>query len=536
MSDFTSIETGRTVATEVAAVLRACNVSMAFVVCGNQVNPLVFALEAAGVRIVTCRHEAGAAAMAEAHARLTNSIGVVVTIPGAGMANAITGLVEAVTSCSPVLLLTVRQWAPEGMRSHDRLFHGMDHVAVAAACDCHHESIRSSDELHDSLQRAVDVLHRERPQPVVVEFGEDVLRAACNTRRPVAPTPVVNVPAAQSLNDAVQLIEQAGGDIVIIAGRAVASAGATRELAVLASNLKASVVATTMGKGVFDEADPAYLGVLYEPCCKAAIESARLAIVVGSRLAQVDTDDWKLKLPQAVLRIDPDEKELSYWVQPTVALHGSLKGTLGALNEMLPARPLQATDAHERRKEAVCALRPPRTRLARALNAAIPKNSVLAVDIHEQGYPLVEYYEVNAADRFHFSGISLSLGMSLAVATGAKLGRPDACVVAVCGDGGFVLGSSELATIAMYALDLKIIVVTDDAYGTIKSRQLKDYGRALAVDLLTPKLELLAAAHGFSYRRVDADHALEETFGMACASTGTFIIEVPKQLLLQATN
>jgi acetolactate synthase-1/2/3 large subunit len=512
-----------------ATLLKELGVEVVFTVPGNQINPLLFAFTELGVRVVTCRHEAGAVAMSEAYSRLSKKVSVVLVIPGAGVSNCGTGLLEAVTSNAPVLLLTARQSGPELLRRHDRMFHSLDHNQFAASLGCNFESVNVAHELAGAISRAAIALRRPRPRPTVIE----VLEAALLESPAPSSLEVVCVGACGSASDgqlsnAVNLLVESA-KVVIVAGRAVFCSNAVDALESFANSLGAPVITTTMGKGVFNEFEDLYLGKLYEHGCRAIVEEADLLVIVGSRLSQVDTDDWAIRLPSRVLRIDPDATETDYWVKPEVALVGDLAVTLRELASRLCGT--RATDESWKSRVRECrkANTQAETLLAAILNQALPKKSVVCVDINEEGYPLVEHYRTAAADEFHFSGISLGLGMSLSAGVGAKLANPLSNVVVICGDGGFIFGLPELATVVDQGLLMTIVIVNDGAYGTIKRRQLLDYGKTIGVDLKNPDFADVASTFGFSYERVESVEQLKAA--LASCPRSARIIEVQKDML-----
>lgn len=507
--------------------LRDQDVELVFSVMGNQVNDIAFALQYVGIRLITCRHEGTATMMAEAYARSSRRIAMVLVIPGPGVSNTASGLLEAQMTASPVLVVSVRQPVRFPDRPADKLFHGLKHCQFTQAITGFSATVTCESDFDIHLRQAYRTLHGDRPRPVFLEFTVDFLRGELGPKSVQSSPVVACVPNAGRLHDAVRLISSSQR-VLIIAGRAVIAAGAEAALLGLAEHLQAPVLTTTLGKGGFPERHALYLGKLYEPACRDLIADADLVIAIGTRFSQVDTDDWRIPLSAPLIQIDPDTEQFNSVYACDVALCGELKQTLGLLQGML-AQTISGWDVAALSRD-VGLLRGPAPLVASLLHELLLPGDIIAVDVHEQGYPLVEHLLLDQ-QAFLFSGTSLCLGYGIPAAIGARLAHKQGRVMAFCGDGGFLMSSCELATVAHYGLAIVFVIVNDQAFGTIKNHQLEHFGATAGVELTNPDFKALTHSFGFDYRAINHHEDLHPVLWWALDQTRPTVIEIDKALL-----
>ena len=507
--------------------LRAQGVELVFSVMGNQVNDIAFALQRVAIRLVTCRHEGTATMMAEAYARSSRRIAMVLVIPGPGVSNTASGLLEAQMTASPVLVVSVRQPTRFPGRPADTLFHGLEHCQFAQALTGFCATIACASDFDIHLRQALQTLGGGRPRPVFLEFSVDFLRGELDASALQSWPVIACAPKAGLLQDAARLIGSAQR-VLIIAGRAVIATGAEDPLLELAEHLQAPVLTTTLGKGAFPERHALYLGKLYEPACRELIAEADLVIAIGTRFSQVDTDDWRTPLSAPLIQIDPDLEQFNSVYACDVALCGDLTQALEGLRGLLaPANSAWRLAALSRD---VGHLRGPAPLIASLLHELLHPGDIIAVDVHEQGYPLVEHLLLDQ-QTFLFSGTSLCLGYGIPAAIGARLAHAQGRVVAFCGDGGFLMSSCELATVAHYGLAIVFVIVNDQAFGTIKNHQLAHFGATAGVELTNPDFATLTHSFGFEYRAINRLEDLHSGLCWALGQSKPSVIEIDKALL-----
>lgn len=505
-------------------------VTKLFSVVGNQLNDILMAAHSAGIEVVACRHEGTACLAAEAYARTSGGLAVCLVIPGPGVSNALTGLLEAQTNCAPVLLLTVRQPSRRPRRDYSTVFHGLDQVAACTPFTRYAGSVRSAHELGIALQHAFSVLEAPRPQPAFLELDLAVMQGQAEPYMALPPRAAVPVDLS-ALERAADLLVGARR-CVVVAGRAVHTGNASPHLRALAEALGAPVVTTTFGKGVIPDDHPLHIGTLYEPEVRELMAGADLVLSVGVRFTQFDTADWTLAIGAPLVQLDPESEQVNSEYEATVGVVGDLAVSLAGLLDHVGRRargqewpPALLAELAARRDAKV-------PTMVRELSRFADERTIFAVDVHEAGYPAIEYLDVRRPEAFLCSGVSYTLGYGIPAAIGAKLARPDARVIAYCGDGGLVTSSQELATVAKYAFDITFVVIDDGGYGTIRHKQLEQYGVCVGADLANPDFGDLASAFGMEHWVVEDLADVGQVLDKAVALDEAVVIEIDKQLLV----
>lgn len=522
----------RSGATAMAEALKIHQVEKAFAVVGNQINDLVIALDKVGIEIITCRHEGNAAMMAEAYARSSGHIGVVLTIPGPGVANALVGLLEAYTACTPLLLLTAVQPSRSQPSPHDKLFHGMDHVAVTRPMAGHSATIASRLDFEVEMKRSFATLKAGRPKPVLLELDMGWMKQThIYDLTSVEAPPQTQFRPEDIQHMALMVSESRRG--VIVGGRGILAAKAGPAFQALVERLNMPVLTTTLGKGALSERHPLHMGKLYEPCCRHLLADADLVVAIGCRFSQVDTDDWNIPLDGVpIIHMDADKAVFNNEYRASISASGDLSVMMNKMRDLVPPNKSSAWRISEIQAQTV-ADRSPRPFMAECFNELLQEEDTLVVDVHEQGYPMVEHFEARRGERFLFPGLSLALGYGIPAAIGARFAQSSGRVICFSGDGGFMMSCQELATVAKYGLDILFVIVDDAAYGTIKSNQTKNHGVSIGVDIENPDFELLARSFGFPWWKVESLRTLPVQMRAALEMSGPRVLVVPKSLLPQ---
>ncbi|HEX8008740.1 MAG TPA: thiamine pyrophosphate-binding protein [Trebonia sp.] len=463
------------VAQAVGASLARLGVRTAFGVVGSGNFHVANALTAGGARFVAARHEGGAAVMADAYARVSGDLGVLCVHQGPGLTNAITGITEAAKSRTPMLILAAEATAP---RSNFYI----DQAGLAAAVGAVPERVGSAATAAADLARAHHTAVAER-RTVLLNLPLDVQAAAVPEpfvlpEYPQAMLPAADREATAAMADALAAAERP----VFIAGRGARRAGPA--LRTLAERAGALVATSAVAKGLF-HGDPFNLDVsggFATPVAAELIRNADLLVGWGCALNM-----WTLRHgalvgdDTTVIQIDLDSAALGAHHRVDLGIVGDVTTTAQALLDELIRRGYQAPGyrsakvaerlAHEGRWRDV----PYQTRaepgridpraLSAALDEILPAERAVAVDSGNfMGYPAM-YLDVPDPESFVFTQAFQSIGLGLATAVGAAVARPDRLTVAALGDGGALMGISELETVVRLGLDLLIVVYDDEAYG-----------------------------------------------------------------------
>ena len=519
----------------VAAVLEQLGVSAAFGVISVHNMPVLDAIGRRGrIRFVTARGEAGATNMADAHARVTDTLGVAVTSTGTGAGNAAGALVEALSAETPLLHLTGQIDTPHLDRGHGFIHETRSQPEMLAAVSKATFLVREPAECAAVLRAAARTALTPPRGPVSVELPADVQAAKADLPdNDPAPLAIPDVrPEEGALDQLAGRLAGARRPLLWLGGGARHAAAAARRLA----GMGIGIVTSVRGRGVVPEDHPLTLGAFNQSGdVEAFYATVDLMIIVGSRLRSNETRTYRLDLPAPRLQVDVDAAargRLAYatdgFVQGDAAL--VLHGLADRLDGDFTPDPAFANDLRRARDAAEAQLRAavaPYDGLVDALAAAMSRDALWVRDI-----TVANSTWGNRLLKVHGPRNSLlpaggGIGQGLAMAIGAAVAAPRRKVVCLTGDGGLVLNLGELVTAAEVGADLALVVMNDRGYGVIRNIQDARFGgRRYFVDLKTPDFGGLAAACGLQYRRIGAANEFAGTIGEALTLRRPVLIEV----------
>ena len=491
--------------------------------------------DAPDIQLITTRHEQATAYMADGYARAGGGIGAALIVPGPGLLNAAAAISTAYSASSPILVISGQ--IERDLIGADR---GILHE-VNDQQDCirpitkHARRIMSPTETPAAVHEAFRQLTTGRPRPVEIEMPPETMAEP----GPVTLLEPEGYPRPAAADDAVaeaaQILAQAQRPLIWAGGGVIAS-GASAALAQLAERLQAPVITTAEGKGALDDRHPLALGALRLRNDPIAKEEPHFDVIlgIGSRMAFPAWLDG-----QKVVQIDIDPAELGRNWPDTYGLTGDARAVMqqldARLSELIPApRPsYTAETAALRERRRAAALRPePQESYLNALRAAVPDDGILVSGMTQLGYYARAFWPTYAPRTFLTSGYSGNLGYAYPTALGAKVACPDRPVVAVCGDGGFLFNSQELATAAQYNIAAVAVVFNDNAYGNVLRDQVTQFsGRAVGAELHNPDFVKLAEAYGVRATRAQGPEALTTALRKALTANAPALIEVPVPMM-----
>lgn len=477
------------------------------------------------ITYITARHEGGASLMAVGYARASGKVGVCITIPGPGTSNAYTGILEAYTACDPVLLITAQDEPRSARKDPAKVQHGFDLVSAFAPVTKCIEIVERAEQIPQAVARVFRGFHTHRPKPALIEIARSALSDDVSLDVDIQDEKNDEEATEEQIDRVIDLLAKSKRPF-IIAGCGIYHSRAFNELKEFAALLNAPVATTALGKGVISEQDPLSAGYIKTGAARKAMKDSDLIIALGARFVQTDTDNWALHVPRPFIQIDADPGEINKEYTSDIGIAGNLKTVLGQLIEAVT---VHATDCSwESRTKYLTKLRSSQGKLKylQQLRHALAKDAILSLDVHRLGYPVCRYFEIYQPYTLLHSAISMTLGFALPAAIGAKIARPHQQVVVFSGDGGFMLSSPELATIMQYNLNIVIIIINDNAYGTIKDIQLTHSKETIGVDLYNPDFKKYAESFGVSSYRVKGIYTLAPTLKRVLASGKPALIEV----------
>jgi acetolactate synthase I/II/III large subunit len=491
---------GLPVTEAVAEVLTKLGAQTVFGVVGSGNFAVTNALIARGARYVAARHEGGAAVMADAWARLTGRPGIVSVHQGPGLTNAMTGITEAAKSRTPLIVLAA-DVASSAVRSNFRI----DVAALGRSVGAAVFRPSSPGFAVDETVRAYRTALAGR-RTVVLALPLDVQAGSCTMpgslpavgpAAPVAPSAASVAALADALSAARRPVFIAGRGARTAGGAGLAGAGAPAgaraELEVLGSRCGALLATSAAAKGLFrgNPWDLDVSGGFASPLAAELIRDADLVVGWGCSLNMWTLRHGRLIGPDAtVAQVDDDPSALGAHRPVTLGVTGDVALTARAVAGVLPPDAPEFTGyrSAELRDRLAAQVRwrdvpyedegtggggrgagdraliDPRT-LSIALDDMLPAERIVAVDSGNfMGFPSM-FLSVPDAAGFCFTQAYQSIGLGLASAIGSAIARPDRLTVAALGDGGALMGISELETVVRLGLPMVIVVYDDEAYG-----------------------------------------------------------------------
>ena len=502
----------------VTDALQANGIEAAFCVPGESFLAVLDALYDGPTRLITCRHEAGAANMAAAYGKLTGRPGVCLVTRGPGATQASVGVHTAAQDSAPMLLLVGQ--VSRAVRGREA-FQELDVPAVFGPMAKWAAEAGHPDRLPELLARAVEVAVSGRPGPVVLALPEDVLAA---TTRAAETRPVRAVAPGVAPADLARLRELLGGARrpMVVAGGPGWSQAAAADLRTVAEASRLPVAVSFRSQDVLDNRSPSYagdLGVSANPALAERVRAADLLVVAGPRLGAITTAGYRLleaPVPrQRLVHVHPGLAELGRLYQPDLAVNAAVGPFLAAWRSVPPVRgDAWAAWTEAARDNYLAWVRPWPGRgpthaasapgpapvdlgqAMAALRERLPDDAVVASGAGNYTAWVHRFFQ------FRRHGTQLApksgaMGFGLPAALAAKVVHPRRPVVAVAGDGDFLMTAQELATAVQHRLDVVVLVVNNGMYGTIRMHQERTYpGRVTGTDLENPDFAALARAYG----------------------------------------
>ncbi|HEX2626433.1 MAG TPA: acetolactate synthase large subunit [Candidatus Limnocylindrales bacterium] len=542
----------RTAADLLVACLEAEGCEYVFSVPGEETMDLLESLSRTDkVRHITTRHEQGAAFMADVHGRLTGRAAVAMATLGPGATNLLTGIADAYLDRAPVVALT-------GQASSDKLHKEahqvVDVVDMFEPVTKWNARIEQTGVIPEVMRKAFRVAQLEKPGPTHVELPENIAElqlAADDPIRPLTPgRAYLPEPAPPAIAHAAKLINESQRPIVL-AGNGVLRRRAAEQLRAFAKGLHAPVAATFMGKGAIDDRSHLSLmavGLQARDHVLAGFDRADLVIAVGYDLVEYAPSRWNPDGSKRIIHIDTQPAEIDADYCPEVELIGDIGGALEALlAATLPGGVggRSASERHESRETIVHA--DLRTALLQDLHAgetadgfpitpqraiydlrrALDPHDIVVSDVGAHKIWIARLYQAYEPNTVIISNGFASMGIALPGAIAAKLVHPDRHVVALCGDGGFLMNSQELETAKRIGAGIVTVIWRDNGYGLIDWKQRNQFGRPFGVGFDNPDFVKYAESFGIPGFRPETADDLYPILKRALDLPGPSVIDVP---------
>ncbi|MDH3216206.1 MAG: acetolactate synthase large subunit [Candidatus Krumholzibacteria bacterium] len=508
--------------------LEAEGVEYVFGIPGEENLDLLNSLRDSQIKLVLTRHEQAAGFMAATYGRITGKAGVCLATLGPGATNLVTPAAYAQLGAMPILMITGQKPIKTSKQGQ---FQIVDVVNMMRPLTKYTTQIVSGDNIPSRVREAFRRVKEERPGAGHLEFPEDIAREETDAQ--VIPQSSVRRATAEekSIKHAVDMIEDAIHPLLLI------GAGANRKLTAKMLRKfidKAGIpfVSTQMGKGVVDERDPLFLGnaALSEgDFLHRAIEKADLIINVGHDVVKPGgTKVIHVNFSTAV--VDP-----VYF--PQVEVIGDIANSMWQICECVEVQRSWDFSYFMRVREHVERhllqgaddIRFPMypQRLVADVRKVMPADGIIALDNGMYKIWFARNYKAHQPNTVLLDNALATMGAGLPSAMAAHLVCPGRPVMAICGDGGFMMNSQELETAVRMNMNLVVLVLRDDAYGMIKWKQASMGFQSFGLDYSNPDFVKYAQSYGAHGHRIDAADGLVPQLAECFDQPGVHVIDLP---------
>jgi len=491
------------------------------------------ALRKSGIKIVITRHEQAAAFMAATYGRLTGRAGVCFSTLGPGATNLVTGVAHAQLTGAPLVSISAQKPIRENRQARFQL---VDVISLMKPITKEATSIVDPNTIPTVLRNAFKTAEAERPGAVHIEFPEDVSAEKANARVQKRGEIRRPGPDHRAIDSAVELIERAKNPLIVI------SSGGNRKrvsqyLLDFVNKTGIYVVHTQMGKGVIPD-DCKYslfaTGIHKHDYVNCGIDQADLIITVGYNIVEYPPFVWNPNLNKAILNIDFVESEPDQYFNPAVEVIGDISHSLRRIAEKIKSKktyPIFAkTRALLERKiledgESRYPLLP--QEIVKRVREALSEEDIVSLDNGIFKLWFSRFYQTFRPNTLLLDNALATMGAGLSMGIAAKMLYPERRVLAVCGDGGFMMNSQELETAIRYRVPIVVLLLNDNAFGFVKWKQrnlnLVDFG----LDLSNPDFVKYAESYGARGIRLDRGQNLAQILQEAFSFNEVVLIECP---------
>jgi acetolactate synthase-1/2/3 large subunit len=489
------------------------------------------------VRLVSCRHEGGAAFMAEAYGKLTGQPGICFVTRGPGASNAAIGVHTAFHDSTP-LLLFIGQVA-RGFIEREA-FQEIDFRRMFGPIAKWVTQIDDPMRLPELIARAYQLAISGRPGPVVIVLPEDLLEQAVAVRDAAPAQRVQAHPGPEQMTRVRDLLAAAERPLLVVGGGDW-SLSAAENIRAFARAQRLPAVASFRAQDIFDNRAIEYVGALgvgASPALQRRMTEADLLLVVGDRLSELPTDDYRLlNIPQpqqTLVHVFPDSSELGRVYQAQLPILAGMAEFARAACAMPPLDGDRwASWAVAARADYEASLQPspmPGTldlgEVFAQLRARLPLDTVITNGAGNYTAWCHRFLQFTAY-RSQVAPVNGTMGYGVPAAVAAKLRYPERTVVAFAGDGCFLMNGQELATAVQYQLGIIVIVINNAMYGTIRMHQELRYpGRVIGTDLINPDFAQYARAFGAYGEVVTQTAAFAPALERALTAGGPALLEL----------
>ena len=504
-------------------------VNVVFGYIGGMITHLVDSLgQNEKVQYIQTYHEQTAAIAAEGYAIESGKFGVAICTSGPGVTNMMTGIADAYFGSIPVLFIsgqvnTYEYKYDKPIRQQG--FQEMEVVNVVKPITKYAVLLDKQEDIRYELEKAVYIATHGRKGPVAIDLPMNISRAEIDPEKLMGFVPEVETPFMIPTDEVRKLIEDAKRPVILV-GAGCNSDNVDKKLDKYLSETNIPVVSSLMGRGIIDETNPHYVGMIGSygnRCANMAVAKADLLIALGSRMDTRQTGAMYQEFLKEgkIIHVDLDENELEYHrLENRLKVHASVADFLNVLEkESIRYQDYTSWNAwvdklkenysQDKEVERFVENKAPYQLLQR-LNVISKEGDVFTADVGQNQMWSAQTLKLKSGQHFVNSGGLAPMGFAMPAAIGIAFANPRKTVYCVTGDGGFHMAIQSMLTIAQYNLNIKVVVINNSALGMITQFQHlyfndRMYGTTSAGGFINPDLRTMAKAYGVRYSEYTSD-------------------------------
>ncbi len=521
-----------------------------FGVPGEENLDFLESLRCSNIRLILTRHEQAAGFMAATYGRLTGKVGVCLATLGPGATNFVTAGAYAQLGGMPLLMISGQKPIKKSKQGR---FQILDVVEMMRPLTKFTKQVVHGNSIPVMVREAIRLAQEERPGAVHIELPEDIAAEECTAEPYEVVTPRRPQPDALAINHAVEMIRSAQRPLLLIG----AGANRNRTCRALTSFIKKTGMYffnTQMGKGVVDERHPCFLGTAalstkdYLHC---AVDRADLIINVGHDVIE-KPPFFMEKGRTKVIHVNHFGAHVDEVYFPHLEVVGDIATSIDRLSEHLEpesswdfsyfGRVKKEVEQHVEDKSRVASFPLIPQYLVAEVRNTMPDDGIITLDNGVYKIWFARNYKAYSPNTVLLDNALATMGAGFPSAVGAKMVYPERKVLAICGDGGFMMNSQELETAVRLKLNLVILVLRDNAYGMIKWKQVGMGFQEFGLDYGNPDFVTYARSYGAEGHRIEQANQFREILHSSLEAPGVHLIEVPvdysenEQVLIEELN
>lgn len=527
----------------IAKALELEGVDVIFGYPGAAICPLYDVLPNTNIRHILTRHEQGAAHGASGYSRATGKVGVCIATSGPGATNLITGIATAYTDSIPMIAITGQ--VATNLIGKD-VFQEADMTGATAPFTKHSYLVKKAEDLPRIIKEAFHIARTGRPGPVLIDIPVDLQDEYIHFSYPEHVDIRGYKPNAKGhsiqIKKAVEIIESSKSP-VIYAGGGIINANASEELRIFSEKTGIPVFTTLMGKGSMPYNHPLYLGMIGSHgvhLANKALHKSDLIIIMGARVGDRAMGSGE-KIPKNAkfIHIDIDPAEIGKNVEVTVPVIGDIKEIIremtGIINKSrepewmayLDTVRAERTLKLDKLEDGDDKTVKPQYLLS-VLSDICGEDAIITTEVGQNQIWAANYYKTTKPRTFITSGGMGTMGYGLPAAIGAKIGRPEATVIVVAGDGSFQMNMQEFGTIKSQKLGVKVIILNNSRLGLVREIQELKYDGNYSAVLLdsNPDFVMLANAYGFRAEKITKNTEVIDGLKRMLETDEPYVLEV----------